>query len=194
MLEFILILISAGFMLFCILLACIIKKGKQKPNNPPDFLMILGCKVKKDLPSKTLQSRIDSAKDYLLQNQNVIAFCCGGIVQKDQIKTEAQVIADILISYSIDKSRLILEDKSTTTVQNFQNVKNLIETQKLKGSYTIAFLTSDFHVFRSEIIAKKAGLDCKGIGAKSPNKKKIKHYIREAIAMPFAYFKKYEEI
>lgn len=189
MLKIISILILIAAIIFLAVLICVILKSRQNLKNPPEYLMILGCKVKKDQPSKTLQSRIDAAAQYLNQNEKVTAFCCGGLVQKEQVKTEAQVIFDGLIKLGVDKNRLILEDKSTTTIENFKNVKALLENMNAKKPYSIAFITSDFHVFRSEIISKNNGLKCRGIGAKSPNKKKIKHYIREVIVMPFAYMR-----
>ncbi len=190
MLIFALILLSIFTTSITTIIILLIKKSKQKINFTPDFLLILGCRVKKDEVSKTLQSRVDAAAEFLKENENVIAFCCGGIVQPKQIKSEAAVMKDELVRQGIDQNRLILEDKSKTTQQNFLNAKGLLAEYALTKPPKLAFLSSDFHIFRAELIAKRAGLPCLGIAAKSPRQRKIKNYIREVVVMPFVFLRK----
>ena len=60
--------------------------------------------------------------------------------------------------------KIILEDKSTTTRENFSYSKKLLEKYD-----QIAFATTDYHVFRSGMIAENTGLkNIVGVGAKSP--------------------------
>lgn len=190
MLILALILLSICTTSLTTIIILIIKKSKQKLEFTPDFLLILGCRVKKDEVSKTLQSRVDAAVEFLKENENVIAFCCGGIVQPKQIKSEAAVMKDELIRQGIEQSRIILEDKSKTTQQNFLNAKGILAEYDLKNEAKLAFLSSDFHIFRAELIAKRAGVPCLGIAAKSPRQRKIKNYIREVAVLPFVYLRK----
>ena len=59
---------------------------------------------------------------------------------------------------------MLMEDQSKTTNQNFTKSKQLIKVKE-----NIAFATTDYHVFRSGVIASKAGFRrIEGISAKSP--------------------------
>lgn len=150
----------------------------------PDFLLILGCRVRGDEPEPTLQMRIAKAAEFLNEHQNTIAICCGGIVHDDQTKSEAQAIMDGLVKAGIEKDRIILEDKSTTTKENFSNAKRIIDGMSLQSEPEIAFLSSEFHLMRSLFIAKLTGLNVRSVPAPSPKNERVKNYIRELIVFP----------
>lgn len=150
----------------------------------PDFLLILGCRVKGDEPEQTLKTRIKKAAEFLSEHKNTIAICCGGIVHPDQTKSEAEAIKDGLVGFGIDEGRIILEDQSTTTKENFVNAKRIIDGMKLNAEPKIAFLSSEFHLMRSSFIARLTGLDVKSVPAPSPKDQRIKNYIRELIVFP----------
>ena len=150
----------------------------------PDFLLILGCRVKGDKPEPTLQMRTEKAAGFLSEHKNTIAVCCGGIVHDDQTKSEAEAIKDALIEAGIDEGRILLEDQSTTPKENFVNAKSIIDGMKLQNEPKIAFLSSEFHLMRSLFIAKLTGLDVRSVPAPSPKKERVKNYIRELIVFP----------
>lgn len=158
------------------------KASKGNTFTPPDVLLILGCKVKGNEPEKTLRMRAEKAAEYLKENKNVIAIACGGIVHEDQTKSEAQAIFEILTSKGVDESRIILEDKSTTTRENFINAMKIISGMGEKPK--VAILSSEFHLLRANLIAKKCGLEATTLAAKSPENLKIKNYLRELVCLP----------
>lgn len=149
---------------------------------PPDVLLILGCRVKGDTPEETLQMRINKAADYLNNNKNVVAIACGGIVHDDQTKSEAQAIFEGLTEMGVEAERIILEDKSTTTKENFLNAKKIIEG--MGENLKVAMLSSEFHLMRAGLLAKKCGLDVTTVAAPSPESLRTKNYIRELICLP----------
>lgn len=150
----------------------------------PDFLLILGCRVRGDEPEPTLKMRTAKAAEFLSEHKNTIAICCGGIVHDDQTKSEAEAIKDGLVGSGIDEGRIILEDQSTTTKENFVNAKRIIGDMKLQSEPKIAFLSSEFHLMRSLFIAKLTGVNVKSVPAPSPKKQRVKNYIRELIVFP----------
>ena len=99
--------------------------------------------------------RIDAAAKYLEIHKNVIAVCCGGIVHDDQTKSEAQAIFEGLCKRGIEEGRLILEDKSKTTAENFINAKKIIDKIKLEKTPEIAFLSSEFHLLQRQLHAAR---------------------------------------
>ncbi|MCM1543779.1 MAG: YdcF family protein [Ruminococcus sp.] len=153
--------------------------SKGNCTDEPDFLLILGCRVRGDKPEATLQTRINAAAEYLSQHENVIAICCGGIVHDDQTKSEAQAMFEGLTALGVEKERIVLEDKSTTTAENFINAKKIIDAMQLEKTPSIAFISSEFHLLRSGIIGKLAGVEAKSIPAPSPKNLRLKNYARE---------------
>ena len=180
----ILLPVSLGILSFA---AAEAKASKGNTTQTPDVLLILGCRVRGETPEETLQMRIDAAAEYLLKNKNVIAIACGGIVHEDQYKSEAQAISESLVAQGVEIERIILEDKSTTTQENFRNaieILNKMSDEKLK----VAILSSEHHLLRANCLAKKCGLEVTTIPAPSPRKLLLKNYARELIC--FAEFLK----
>ena len=173
--------VMACILYFAIGLFIISEAKAQKGNakGEKDYLLILGCRVRGSEAEETLRMRAEKAAEYLKEHPGTVAIACGGIVHDDQYISEAQAIEEILLSEGIEKGRIIREDKSTTTVENFKNAKNLIGDE----SSSLALLSSDFHLMRARLIAKKAGLDCQTVSAPSPKKEKAKNYIREFFAL-----------
>lgn len=157
-------------------------KGNLKGET--DYLLILGYTLKNDEAEPVLKMRCAKAAQYLAVNKNTLAIACGGITKKNQTKTEAQVIKELLVANGVEEERIILEDKSRTTAENFFNAKKLME----KGDKaSVALLSSDFHLLRANLLAKKCGLNAKTLAAPTPEGMKIPCYIREFFAFPLIY-------
>ncbi len=171
--------LSALFLSVLIFIIAEIKAHKGNAEGEKDYLLILGCRVRGNEAEETLYMRCEKAAEYLCTHKNTVAVACGGIVHDDQYVSEAQVISEILASKGVEKERIILEDKSRTTVQNFVNARKIIDGRGAFDSDKIAILSSDFHLLRSSVIARKTGLICQTVAAPSPKKELVKNYIRE---------------
>lgn len=172
------ILASAVFLVF------VIADAKRKFREDCDFLMILGGNVLgADTPSPQLLQRMKEAARYLNENPHVTAVPCGGCFRDGQKKSEAAIIADFLISQGVSPSRIALEDKSTTTFENFIFAIPVIE--KLGGkdvnSLRVAFLSSDYHLHRAALIAKMCGIKNPLRVACPTPAEAYKRYLRELI-------------
>lgn len=153
----------------------------------PDFLLILGCRVKGDSPGEMLRLRAEAAAKFLNGHKNVRAICCGGIVHEDQTKSEAQAIKEILLQHGIESERIFLEDKSQTTFENFVNAKKIIDPLKAGKEPEIAFISSDFHLMRASVIASLVGVRTSSIPAPSPKKGRALYYVYEGLVFPLLY-------
>ena len=153
----------------------------------PDFLLILGCRVKGDTPDEMLRLRAEAAAKFLNEHKNVRAICCGGIVHEDQTKSEAQAIKEILLQNGIESERIFLEDKSQTTFENFVNAKKLIDSLKPEKEPKIAFISSEFHLMRASVIASLVGVKASSIPAPSPKKGRALYYVYEGLVFPLLY-------
>lgn len=170
---------------------CLVIKGANgNTESTPDYLMILGYRILNNTIDATLRSRIDAAADYLLNNTNVVAIPCGGITQKDQKRPEAHVIAEELIKKGVSEDRIILEDKSKTTEENFINAKAIIDSLHKADTKKTAFLSSELHLYRAGCLAKELGFKVTSLPAESPSDVKVKNYVREALILMYMDAKK----
>lgn len=119
-----------------------------------DYLIVLGAQVREDGPSVVLKYRLDAAINYLNENPDTICIVSGGQGFNEPV-SEAEGMSDYLIENGIEKSRILLEDQSTNTVENIKNSKLLMETP-YNG---VGIVTNNFHVFRAVQIAKVQGLE-----------------------------------
>ena len=166
----------------------VISDAKKKYRDKCEYLLILGGNViGADTPSPQLFERMKSAAAYLDENPEVIAVPCGGCFRDGQKKSEAAIIADYLVEQGIDGSRIILEDNSTTTYENFEFGTKIIENHAGRplDEIKIAFLSSDYHIHRAAVIAKRCGVrNCGRVSSPTPGEA-MPRFIRE-------YFVAYE--
>lgn len=168
------------------------KASRGNCDAAPDVLLILGCRVRGEEAEPMLRMRAEAAAAYLREHPTVIAVPCGGIVHDDQQKSEAQAIREILLENGIDDGRILLEDRSTTTYENFVNASSLLKDADVPAE-RIAFLSSEFHLLRAGLIARLAGVRAQTVAAPSPKNEKLKNYLREAAVfplLPLEYIKK----
>lgn len=157
------VLVAIGVVVLAILCGIIGTKFTAKGSPNLDYLIVLGAQVREDGPSVVLRYRLDAAIDYLIENPDTICIVSGGQGKNEPV-SEAEGMAEYLIKNGIEKSRIILEDKSTSTVENIQYSKALIEPP-YNG---VGIVTNNFHVFRGTQIAKAQGLEgVSGIAADS---------------------------
>ena len=126
--------------------------GKQNLN----YIIVLGAQVRKDGPSVVLRYRLDAAIDYLNDNPDTICIVSGGQGVNESF-SEAEGMADYLMQHGIGQERILLEDRSTNTVENIRNSKALME----HPYENVGIVTNNFHMYRAVRIAKAQGL--KGI-------------------------------
>lgn len=170
----------------------VISEALKKHNDKCDYLLILGGNViGADTPSPQLFERMKAAAEYLNENRNTIAIPCGGCFREGQKKSEARIIADYLIMQGIDENRIVLEDKSTTTYENFEFASHIIRNHSKKElcELSVAFLSSDYHIHRASIIAKQSGfVNCGKVSCPTPGKA-AKRFAREYIVAYEMFYK-----
>ena len=164
------ITLSYFYTLIIATLYCNIKASKHKPKMNKDFIIILGSKIKDngDL-SPLLKGRVDKALEfgntqYELNNKQIYYVVSGG-KGNDEVISEAEAMKKYLIKQGVNKKYIIIEDKSTNTYENMKFSKMKID--KIKEKSNISFSTTNYHVFRSGVIANECGIDCEGMGSKT---------------------------
>lgn len=152
----------------------------QTAQHSEDIIMVLGCAVHGTIPSQPLAARLDSAIDEYEKNPSAYILVSGGQGFQEDI-SEGQAMENYLILKGIPEDKIIKEDKSTSTNENFKFSKEILDEQF--GNYSIAIVTNDFHLYRAHRIAKLSGLDVNRIKAKTPWYSAPMMYSREVLAV-----------
>lgn len=118
-------------------------------------VIVLGCKVNGTEPSYALWNRTHVAAEYLNEHPDAVAILSGGQGWDEGI-SEAEAMKGVMLEEGIDESRFYVEDKSTSTDENFDFSKTIIDENGL--STEVAVATHDYHQLRASMIAEKNGL------------------------------------
>ena len=155
-----------------------------------DAVIVLGAGVNGQTPSAALQSRIDAAADYIYTqgHGDVPVVLSGGQGSGEDI-SEAEAMFRALCKSPFKPTDtpfgFLLEDRSTSTAENFSYSKAILEDHGLDTeNAVIAVVTNDFHIYRSHLIAKREGLTTIGVPAELPWWwLTANYYLREAFAL-----------
>ena len=177
--------LSYFYTLIIATLYCNIRAARHTPKFDKDFIIILGSKVNKDgTLTPLLKGRVDKAidfgkKQYELTKKKIIYVPSGG-KGKDEKIAEAEAIKKYLIEKGIKEKQIIIENKSTNTFENMKFSKEKIDN--VNKDAKISFSTTNYHVFRSGVIANEQGIECEGMGSKTKWYFYTNALIREFIA------------
>ena len=167
-------LLAAFYLYFeCMILGAIIADtiaARYIPEPDKNFLIVLGCGIKKDgTPTPLLRGRLDLALSFyerqIRETGKVPPFVVSGGQGPDEVQSEAASMRDYLIEKGIPEDRILVEDKSTDTAENMRFSKDKILA--VNPNATVAFSTTNFHVFRSGLKARRVKLKALGMGAKT---------------------------
>ena len=81
----------------------------------------------------------------------------------DEIAGCAAAMRDHLLSLGIPDEQILTEDRSSDTEENMGFSAEII--RPIMADARVAYFTTNYHVFRSGIKARQAGLDAVGMGA-----------------------------
>lgn len=169
---------------FAITEGIIINSGEKAENAGTDYIVVLGAAVKGKTPSLILSERLGKSLVYINKHPDTKIILSGGRGPGEDI-TEAEAMKKYLISKGVDESKIIKEEKSTNTFENLKNSKKIIEglqeTQNVKN-VKIEIVTSDFHMFRAKMLAKREGFTAYGYPSETPKWLAPLYYTREYFA------------
>lgn len=145
-------------------------------------MIILGSQVQNKQPSPALKNRLDTALKYEKQFPQIKIVVTGGIGSGEKY-SEAEVMGEYLQQHGIALSRIILEDRSTSTELNLQNSVALLKQHHIDLNQPILLVTNDFHTIRAKKIAEKIGYtQIQTISAPTPLLTRYNSWLREYFA------------
>ena len=172
----VILLIAIGFVAIeCV----IIGYGHSVPEKGADYVLVLGAQVKGQNLTYALQTRLDVAYEYAVDNPDTVVIVSGGQGPGEDV-TEAYAMAEYLKKKGLDEKRMLLEEKSTSTYENIEFSKQLMDSTE----DSVVLVTNYFHVFRGVGVARKQGLsNVEGLGAPTKWYTAPNQYIREVFAV-----------
>ncbi len=153
----ILVVLACLLIIFAEIPVIVHSQKREKAQSP--YVIVLGAGVHGTKPSRVLSQRIDAAYEFLITYPETTAILSGGKGDGEAI-SEAQCMKNELIKKGIDESRLIMEDRSTTTKENFAFSKKILD-EIAPGTTSVTVISSDTHLYRASVIAKEVGLEAK---------------------------------
>lgn len=139
-----------------------------------DAVIILGAGIDGESVTLPLQYRLEKGLEYLRKNPKAVIVVSGGQGYGESI-TEALAMERYLIKNGVPQSKILMEEKATSTYENFTFSKTILDAYfdaqsnsqpqpqsqlQPKPRYKCAFITNAFHVFRAREISKIAGMNC----------------------------------
>ncbi|MBO0446147.1 YdcF family protein [Enterococcus ureilyticus] len=157
-------------------------------NKKVDYIITLGSGIRSEEVPPLLKSRLDKAIEYYYKNPHAKIVVSGG-QGVDEPVSEAFAMKKYLLSQQIPNNQILVEDRSTTTLENMTFSKKIIFEDWKNTDYepTILFSTNNYHVLRGALYARKAHLKAEGIGAPTALYFLPTALIREYIALLTQY-------
>lgn len=149
-------------------------------SDTPPVVVVLGCQVRNGAPSLLLSERIQTAFDYLSEHPECVCIVSGGQGPDESI-SEAECMYRELTRMGIAPERIYQEDRSTTTRENLQFSKEIMDREGLGD--TIILVTNSWHEFRAHMIAESLDIPCGTEGAGTPLWLLPCNYLRELYAI-----------
>ncbi len=160
--------------------AKIIREARTEPVADADWVIVLGAKVNGTTPSLSLYNRARTAASYLNGNLRTRAVTTGGRGADEGLE-ESVAAKRVLVSAGIDPARILTEEKSTSTQENFRFARAAIEAAGGSADDSVVIVTSAFHVYRAKKLAAAAGFS--NVSAKGSEDLPL--------LVPYYYFREY---
>lgn len=146
-----------------------------------DCIIILGCKVDKNVPSPFLVKRLDEAIRLYRKGYSKYIIASGGQGGGESI-TEADAMRNYLISKGISPNVIFQDNTSTSTMTNLINSKEIMEA---KGFKTALIVSNKYHLKRAYLMAKKLGIEASYSGVFNSNHRleELSGFLREILAI-----------
>ena len=160
----------------CMVIGSMVANALVARHDPPkdrDYVIILGCGIRADgTPTPLLAGRCDRALEFDRAQRAAggpaLTFVTSGGQGGDEVVSESASMRRYLVEHGVEPERIIEEDLSTSTRENMRFSKEKIMEHAGEGaSPKVAFSTTNYHVFRSGIFARRVKMRAQGMGART---------------------------
>ena len=179
-------ILVVGSIVYALLVGFVAVSGyANPPTGQEKAIIVLGAGLRRDKPSTLLRFRLDKAYEYAVAHPDVLVVTSGG-QGRDEWVPEGQAMRDYLIEKGLDPERVIAENASTSTEENFAFSLELMRQYSLDENTPIAYVSNAFHCYRAGRYAQRAGFTTvTSLPAATPWRSVLPCYLREALALAY---------
>ena len=179
------IVLAAGIAVFGVIEAPIVAGARTDAPDDVEYLVVLGAGLHGDVPSLSLTDRLEGALAWLEAHPDCVAVVSGG-QGPGETMTEGEAMGIWLEARGIDPSRIIVEDRATSTQENLEYSFALIRGRGGEPDGNCAIVTSEYHLYRAKALAARQGVECFGVAARTSWPTLMLNYcIREGFAVTY---------
>ena len=146
-------LFAALYLYFeCMLIGTILSNvivTRYEPTRDQDYVLILGCFYRAQIA--------DTGRAPILVPS--------GGQGPNEVTSECAAMADFLLDRGVPEEHILREDRSTSTFENMKFSKGKMEEREPPRK--VAFATTNYHVFRSGLMARRVKLNAMGMGTRT---------------------------
>ncbi|WP_144718489.1 YdcF family protein [Agrococcus jejuensis] len=143
-------------------------------------VVVLGAGLVDGRVSPLLAARVARGVALADEDPRTLLVLSGG-QGADEPRSEASAMAEHAESLGVARDRLLLEEASTTTEENLQRTRALLEERGVLGPVTV--VTSDYHAFRAATLLRTLGIRGHARGARTARYYLPSALLREYVAL-----------
>jgi uncharacterized SAM-binding protein YcdF (DUF218 family) len=171
--------VAIGIFLVCGFL--MIRAANEGARAEADAVIVLGAAVHGDKVTWVLENRLNTAIEYLEEHPDAICVVSGGQGPGESV-TEASAMKKYMVERGVSDGRIYTEEKAKNTMENFAFSKPMID-QAVGAGARIAFVTTNFHVYRAGQVAREQGVNAAGIPAEDVWYLRLNNFLRECVGI-----------
>ena len=126
-------------------------------NYNEDAVVVLGAGIRGDKVTLPLKMRLDKAIEYHYKNPDALIVVTGGQGLQETV-TEAYAMEKYLVQNGVDSSKILKEEKATSTFENMKYSKEILDNY-FSNDYSVVVITNNFHIFRGVTTAQNTGFE-----------------------------------
>lgn len=163
--------------------------GQSAKPKKSDCIIVLGCQVYGTTPSPFLAWRTEQALKLYKEGYGKYIIVSGGKGPGENI-SEAEAMKRYLTSKGVENSKILIEDKSGSTMANLINSKAIMDKE---GLNTAVIVSNKYHLKRASLMAKQQDINgsYSGVFVKPYKYHEFTGYIREIPALIKYYLVKF---
>lgn len=187
--KFILCVTSVAFIATLVTTFEIFYFGESAKPKKSDCIIVLGCQVYGMTPSPFLAWRTEQAFKLYKEGYGKYIIVSGGKGPGENI-SEAEAMKRYLLSKGVEASKILIDDKSGSTMANLINSKAIMDKEGLK---TAVIVSNKYHLKRASLMAKQQNINgsYSGVFVTPYKYHEFTGYIREIPALIKYYLVKF---
>lgn len=161
--------------------AAILFYGRYASPAEADVIIVLGCRIIGEAPTPMLRLRLEKAIELYEEGLATHIIVSGGQGPDEDI-AEALAMKRFLVQRGVNPEKILLEDASTSTRENLQFSRELMEQAGFRHGIIV---TNDFHIFRSLFLSRRMGIAATAAPASVPpvSGLRTRYIMREILAL-----------